>query len=129
MSVVKWSRSAFFLTSSGSPGSWIGSSPRERDATFSGTMSRAHTSCPSSAKHAAVTRPTQPAPTTPIGSLSMRAAGYLAAAPRRARDCHHLFLGQRLEQRVGDPVGGLGRAPGHEPQAVTREVQLVLAAA
>ena len=29
MSVVKWSRSAFFATSSGSPGSWIGTSPRD----------------------------------------------------------------------------------------------------
>jgi SAM-dependent methyltransferase len=33
-------------------------------------MSRAQTSCPSSAKQAAVTRPTQPTPITPIGSLS-----------------------------------------------------------
>ena len=60
MSVVKWSRSAFFVTSSGSPGSWIGTSPRESDSTFSGTMSRAHTSWPSSAKQAAVTRPDPP---------------------------------------------------------------------
>ena len=36
MSVVKWSRSAFFATSSGRPGSWIGTSPRESDSTFSG---------------------------------------------------------------------------------------------
>ena len=58
MSVLKWSRSAFFFTSSGSPGSWIGISPRVSDSTFSGTMSRAQTSWPSSAKPAAVTRPT-----------------------------------------------------------------------
>ena len=70
MSVVKWRRSAFFVTSSGRPGSWIGTSPRESDSTFSGTMSRAQTSWPSSAKQAAVTRPTQPTPMTPIGSLS-----------------------------------------------------------
>ena len=68
MSVVKWRRSAFFATSSASPGSWIGTSPRSSDSIFSGTMSRAQTSCPSSAKQAAVTRPTQPTPITPIGS-------------------------------------------------------------
>ena len=40
----------------------------------SGTTSRTTTSWPSSAKHAAVTRPTQPAPKTPIalGSLARR---------------------------------------------------------
>ena len=75
MSVVKCSRSAFFVMSSLRPGSWIGSSPRESDSTFSGTMSRAQTSCPSSAKHAAVTAPTQPTPITPIGSLSVMRAG------------------------------------------------------
>ncbi len=48
----------------------MGTSPRASDSTFSGTMSRAHTSWPSSAKQAAVTRPTQPTPMTPIGSLS-----------------------------------------------------------
>ena len=37
-------------------------------------MSRAHTSWPSSAKQAAVTRPTQPTPITPIGSFSAIAA-------------------------------------------------------
>src|SRR5215204_2200657 len=126
MSVVKCSRSAFSATSSGSPGSCIGTSPRASDATLSGTMSRAQTSWPNSAKQAAVTRPTQPTPMTPIGSLSMTAAGYLAAATRRARDGHHLLLRERLEQRVRDPVGRLGRAPGHEPQPVAREVQLVL---
>src|SRR5215207_9383009 len=126
MSVVKFRRSAFLATSSGSPGSWIGTSPPERASTLSARMSRAHTSWPSSAKQAAVTRPTQPTPMTPIGSLSMTAAGYLAAATRRARDGHHLLLRERLEQRVRDPVGRLGRAPGHEPQPVAREVQLVL---
>src|SRR5215208_3208282 len=129
MSVVKRSRSAFFATSSGRPGSWIGTSPRESDSTFSGMMSRAQTSWPSSAKHVAVTRPTQPAPTTPIGSLAMTAAGYLAAAPCRAGDGHHLLLGERLEQGVGDPVRRLGGAPRHQAQPVTREVQLVLTAA
>ena len=133
MSVVKCSRSAFFATSSGRPGSWIGTSPRASDSTFSATMSRAQTSWPSSAKQAAVTRPTQPTPMTPIGSRS-RSCGAEATreasrAPRRARDGQHLLLGQRLQQRVRDPVDGLGRAPRDQPQAVAVEVQLVLAPA
>ena len=41
-------------------------------STFSATMSRAKTGWPSSAKQAAVTRPTQPTPITPIGSSSRR---------------------------------------------------------
>ena len=41
MSVVKVSRSALRATSSGRPGSCIGTSPRDSDSTFSGTMSRA----------------------------------------------------------------------------------------
>ena len=49
-------------------------------------MSRAQTSWPSSAKQAAVTRPTQPTPMTPIGSLSSAIAaeelGYRARAER-----------------------------------------------
>ena len=61
----------FRSISSGSSGSWIGTSPRRSDSTFSGTISRTTTRCPSSAKQAAVTNPTQPAPTTPIGSLSL----------------------------------------------------------
>ena len=75
MSVVKWSRAAFFATSSGRPGSWIGTSPRVSESTFSATMSRAHTSWPSSARQAAVTRPTQPTPMTPIGSRSAMCGG------------------------------------------------------
>ena len=83
MSVVKWSRSAFFATSSGRARA-RGSAPRRgaSASTFSGTMSRAQTSWPSSAKQAAVTRPTQPTPMTPIGSLSMR-AGRLSAQQQR----------------------------------------------
>jgi hypothetical protein len=67
MSVVKVIRSAFRWISSVRPGSWIVSSPRESDSTFSGRMSRAITGWPSSAKQAAVTRPTQPTPITPTG--------------------------------------------------------------
>ena len=70
MSVVKVRRSALRASSSSSPGSWIVVSPRESASTFSGRMSRATTGWPSSAKQAAVTRPTQPTPITPIGSLS-----------------------------------------------------------
>ena len=70
ISRVKVSRSLFFLISSASPGSWIGTSPALSASTFSGTISRTTTLWPSSAKQAAVTRPTQPAPTTPIGSRS-----------------------------------------------------------
>ena len=40
----------------------------------SGRTSRTTTSWPSSAKEAAVTRPTQPAPTTPSGSLAIYCA-------------------------------------------------------
>jgi hypothetical protein len=69
ISVVKLSRSALRASSSSRPGSWIVVSPRESASTFSATMSRATTRCPSSAKHAEVTSPTHPTPITPIGSL------------------------------------------------------------
>ena len=68
MSVVKVRRSALRLTRSARPGSWIVTSPRESESTFSWRMSRATTGWPSSAKQAAVTRPTQPTPITPTGS-------------------------------------------------------------
>ncbi len=41
MSVVKCSRSRFFVSSSARPGSWIGTSPRLSESTFSWRMSRA----------------------------------------------------------------------------------------
>src|SRR3982751_2042239 len=96
-------------------------------------MSRAQTSCPSSAKQAAVTRPTQPTPMTPIGSFSgiegEEATGGRLELPRGAGYGQHLPLRERLEQRVGDPVDGLARAPGHEAEPVAVVVELVLAAA
>ena len=49
------------------PGSWIGTSRRLSDRILAASMSIAITSCPISAKHVAVTRPTQPTPITPIG--------------------------------------------------------------
>src|ERR671914_2081690 len=95
MSLVKCSRSAFFATSSGRPGSWIGTSPRESDSTFSGTMSRAQTSWPSSAKQAAVTRPTQPTPMTPIGSFSA-----LMRSRRLVEPCVHRPEGEYVRERL-----------------------------
>ncbi len=68
MSVVKCRRSALSRTSSGSPGSWIVSSPAASEAIFASSMSIAQTWWPWEAKQAAVTRPTQPTPTTPTGS-------------------------------------------------------------
>ena len=68
MEVVKLRRSECSVSSSPRPGSWIVSSPRERRATFSASTSIAQTSWPWEAKQAAVTRPTHPTPTTPIGS-------------------------------------------------------------
>ena len=59
-SVVNRSRpaAAFRSTSSGSPGSWIGTSPAFRAAIFRGSTSKQSTSLPTSAKHAPETRPT-----------------------------------------------------------------------
>ena len=68
--VVKWSRSAFSVTSSERPGSWKPTSPEASLAIFASSTSIAQTSLPWEAKHAAVTRPTHPTPTTPTGSLT-----------------------------------------------------------
>ncbi len=65
-SSVNVSRSSFFAISSSRPGSKIGTSPRFSRSIFSGTTSRTTTSWPSSARQAAVTSPTYPAPKTPI---------------------------------------------------------------
>src|SRR5438094_3104800 len=77
-------------------------------------MSRQWTSWPSSAKQAAVTRPTQPAPMTPIGSRSGMArerSEALAEGLGGAGDRQHLGRAERLRQRVGDPVDGAVRLP------------------
>src|SRR3954468_2985842 len=79
-------------------------------------MSRTWTSCPSSAKQAAVTSPTQPAPMTPIGSRSGIGGGELPERPRGVRDRQHLALGQRLRQRVADPVDRVVGLPGDDPR-------------
>src|SRR5215208_6564123 len=113
----------------------MGTSPRASDSTFSWTMSRTWTWWPSSEKQAAVTRPTQPAPMTPIGWRSgMTGEATHGVQPwsseslGRARDFQHLLLGQRLEQRVRHPVHRLRRSPGHEPHPVAVHVDVVLAA-
>src|SRR4051794_30949512 len=120
------------------PGSKIGTSPRRRASTFSGTTSRTYTSWPSSAKQAAVTRPTHPAPITPIGSRSATDwDGPLAGVHARstlqglggAGDRHQVAPGDRLEQRVRDPVDGVVLAPRDHPQPLAVEVEVVLAAA
>src|SRR3712207_4031770 len=90
-------------------------------------MSRQWTSWPSSAKQAAVTRPTQPAPITPMGSRSAKRRMSLQR-PRRADDREHLLQRQLVRQRVGEPVGALAGLPRDEPDAVAVVVDLHLAA-
>src|SRR3954453_20060119 len=121
IAVVKVSREEFFSISADSPGSKIGTSPRASDSTFSRTMSRTYTSWPSSAKQAAVTRPTQPAPMTPIGSREsfIRGSSLLSAERlARPRDRAQGVFRERLEQRVRDPVGRVLRLPGDQPHAL-----------
>src|SRR5919112_3097935 len=103
----------------------MGTSPRASDSTFWGTMSRAHTSCPSSAKQAAVTRPTQPTPMTPIGSFTSATRPSRLQRPHRAGDGKHLLLVQGEQQRVRDPVDRVVGPPGDQPQAVSVVGQLV----
>src|SRR4051812_15087458 len=92
-------------------------------------MSRTYTSWPSSAKQAAVTRPTHPAPMTPMGSREsfirrgrlrqrVQAEGSLAERLAVPRDREHVVLGDRLQQRVGDPVARVLRLPRDEPNAL-----------
>src|SRR5215216_3840332 len=97
----------------------MGTSPLCSDSTFSSTMSRAMTGWPSSAKQAAVTRPTQPTPITPIGSFP-GATVHLSLFRLRIRDdhvrgpCHteHLVIGKGIEQVIGDPVAVVAAMPG-----------------
>src|SRR3954468_22373754 len=91
-------------------------------------MSRTCTSWPSSAKQAAVTRPTQPAPITPMGSRAVMRRMTLQGLGG-AGDVDHLPLGERLEQRVGDPVHRVLLAPRHQAHAVAVVEELELAAA
>src|SRR3954447_24915365 len=91
-------------------------------------MSRTWTSWPSSAKQAAVTRPTQPAPITPMGSRAFMRRMTLQRLGG-AGDVDHLPRGERLEQRVGDPVDRILLAPRHQAHAVAVVEELELAAA
>src|SRR3954452_15922682 len=56
----------------------------------------------------------------------------LGALPRhlrdRARDAEHLVVGEGLQEAVGDPVGVVALAPGDQPDPVTVEVYVVIAA-
>src|SRR3954447_19235433 len=92
-------------------------------------MSRTYTSWPSSAKQAAVTRPTHPAPMTPMGSREsfirrgrlrqrVQAEGSLAERLAVPRDREHVVLRDRLQQRVRDTVARVLRLPRDEPDAL-----------
>src|SRR3954447_21821495 len=105
-------------------------SPLESVSIFSWITSRTQTSWPRSAKQAAVTRPTQPAPMTPIGSRSvMRRENLAPENLGGSRYREHLLLRQRLQQRVRDPVDALPGPPRDESHsvAVVVEVELALA--
>ncbi|MEA2293732.1 MAG: UDPglucose 6-dehydrogenase, partial [Solirubrobacteraceae bacterium] len=67
--MIKLASNAFLATSPSSSGSQIGMRPCLRASIFSASMSMHQTSLPSSAKPAAVTKPTYPVPMTAIGSL------------------------------------------------------------
>src|SRR5680860_63482 len=152
--VVKCRRSALRRSRSSIWGSWMVTSPRASDSTFSGTMSRATTRWPSSAKQAAVTSPTQPTPTTPMlsrsrprslsrsssltpqpytsGSFRGRLIGQpldpgLALGDRhidRSGYAHHLIVGKGLQEAVGDPVRVTSLVPGNHPNTATVGVHI-----
>src|ERR671920_1670237 len=103
----------------------MGTSPRASDSTFWGTMSRAQTWWPSSAKQAAVTRPTQPTPMTPIGSFVSATRPSRLQSAHGAGDGKHLLLVQGEQEGVRDPVDGPRRAPRDQAQAVAVVGQLV----
>src|SRR6188472_4825807 len=91
-------------------------------------MSMHQTSLPSSAKPAAVTRPTYPVPITPIGSrcvLMWRRRRLAAERPHRACDRQHLLVRERAQERVGHPIGPAPCPPGDELQAAAVVEELV----
>src|SRR5436190_7289741 len=93
-------------------------------------MSRMITSCPSSAKHAPVTRPTQPAPNTPIAGFSRLTRRSLARhGPEPARDRQHRLVRERVQQRVHDPVAGATGAEHDHVQVAAAVVEVVTPAA
>src|ERR671922_1483775 len=122
-------RSRLAARSSAKPGSWMGTRPASSSARRSGTTSRTTTSWPRSAKHAAVTRPTQPAPRTPIGSLPLMCESLLSARRAQAlRDREHRLVREPVEQRVHHPVGGAVLLERDHVEALPVEEELVLAA-
>src|SRR3954454_5907389 len=84
-------------------------------------MSRTTTSCPSSAKHAPVTSPTQPAPKIPMFAICRSLlSGCCETANARAlparerletlRDRDHRLIRERVEKRVHNPIRRAVRA-------------------
>src|SRR3954468_20877675 len=114
----------------------MGTSPRRSESTFSGRISRTTTRWPSSAKQVAVTRPTQPAPTTPIGSfsLTLRSLRWPVGSlrprklPEALSDLQHVLIRNGLDEGILDPEGSAVGLPGNHPQAVAVVEQLVRAA-
>src|SRR3954466_11182999 len=104
----------------------MGTSPRRRESTFSGRISRTTTRWPSSAKQVAVTRPTQPAPTTPIGSFSLTLGSLRCPVgslpprelPEALSDVQHVLVRNGLDEGVRDPEGPTVGLPGNHPQAI-----------
>src|SRR5262245_10489031 len=126
-SVVNVRRAAFRSSSSSRPSSWIGTRPARRPSIFSCTTSRTTTSCPSSAKHPPVTRPTYPAPKTATftGLLPLHGAERLQALC----DGEHRLVREPVEQRVDHPVARLRCAQHHHVQLRPVVVEVVGAAA
>src|SRR5690242_20398035 len=86
------------------------------------------TSWPSSAKHAPVTRPTQPAPTMPIFTIRRMLLRSLHRL-EPLRDREHRLVRERVEQRVHDPVARLAAAQHDHVQVRPRVVERELTAA
>src|SRR5204862_7094754 len=125
-STVNITRSRFRSTSSARRGSWNGTRPALSASIRGWTMSRMITLCPSSAKHAPVTRPTQPAPNTPIAGFSRLTRRSLAGhGPKPARDRQHRLVQERVQQRVHDPVAGAACAEHHHVQVAAAVVEVV----
>src|SRR6266480_3015299 len=93
-------------------------------------MSRMMTWWPSSAKQAPVTRPTQPAPNTPIAGFSLLTRRSLAGhGPEALCDRQHRLVRERVQQGVYNPVAGAARAKHHHVQVAAGVVEVVAPAA
>src|SRR4051812_49717443 len=90
-------------------------------------MSLITTSWPRSAKHAPVTRPTQPAPKIPIFTGPISPAGSLAThRPEPPRDREHCLVRERVQQRVHDPVARAAAPQHHHVQGGGVVVEVVM---